>query len=104
MGYVTALAAMALWLLAAPVPALAQSSEEFQALKTALDTLRESQRRIESDVAEIKNLLRARPAAAPVAAAPRPDEPQNLVLSLDSLHVMGDKAARLALVEFTDYQ
>jgi hypothetical protein len=100
MRYVTALAALALWLLAAPASVLAQSSEEIQALKTAIDALRENQQRIERDVAEIKNLLRARPAAAPS----RPDEPKNLVLSLEGEHVKGDKGAKLILVDFTDYQ
>lgn len=107
MRYATALAALAalaLWLLAAPASALAQSSEEIQTLKKAIDTLRENQQRIERELTEIKNLLRARPAAAPAAAPPRPDEPKNLVLSLDGEHVKGDKGAKLVLVDFTDYQ
>ena len=107
MRYVTALAALALWLLAAPASALAQSSEEIQALRTTIDTLRENQQRIERDVAEMKNLLRARTAAAAPAAPAvpaRPDEPKNLVLSLDGDHVKGDKGARLVLVDFSDYQ
>jgi hypothetical protein len=74
MRSVTTLAALALWLFAAPASAVAQSSEEIQ--------------------------LRARPAAAPSG----PDEQKNVVLSLDAEYVKGDKAARLALVEFTDYQ
>ena len=95
MRYATALAALALWLFAAPASAPAQSS---------VDALREDQQRIERDVAEIKNLLRARTAAAAPAAPPRPDEPKNLVLSLDGDQVKGDKGARLVLVDFSDYQ
>ena len=100
MRYAIAPAALALWLLAAPASALAQSSEEFQALKTAVDALRENQQRLERDVAEIKNLLRTRAAAA---QAPD-DEPKNLVLSIEGLHVKGDTGAKLVLVDFTDYQ
>jgi hypothetical protein len=101
MRTVTALAALALWLLAAPASALAQSSEEIQALKSAIDKLRENQQRLERDVAEIKNLLRTR--AAGQAPAPD-DEPKNLVLSLDGGHVKGDTGAKLVLLDFTDYQ
>jgi hypothetical protein len=100
MRYVTTLAALALWLLAAPGAALAQSSEEFQALKQAVEALRADQQRLEREVTEIKDFLRARPAAA---AAPD-DTPKNLVLSMDGGHVKGDERARLALVDFTDYQ
>ncbi|HSB67930.1 MAG TPA: hypothetical protein VLT62_01165 [Candidatus Methylomirabilis sp.] len=102
MRYPIALAALALWLLAAPVSALAQSSEEIRALRTAIDALRESQQRLERDVAAIKNLLRAMPAAAP---APAPDdEPKDLVLSMEGDHTKGDTGAKLVLVDFTDYQ
>ena len=100
MRYLITLGVLALWLLAAPAAALAQSSEEIQTLKQAIDELRGNQQRIDRELAEIKSLLRARPAAAPS----RPDEPKNIVLSLDAEHVKGDKGAKLALVDFTDYQ
>jgi septal ring factor EnvC (AmiA/AmiB activator) len=100
MKHVTALVALALWLLPPPASALAQTNDEIQTLKQAIDELRGNQQRIERELTEIKNFLRARMAAPPSAA----EEPKNLVLSLDGEHVKGDKAARLALVDFTDYQ
>lgn len=100
MRHVIALGALALWLLLPPAPVLAQTNDGVQGLKQAIDELRGNQQRIERELAEIKSLLRARPAAAPS----RPDEPKNIVLSLDAEHVKGDKGAKLALVDFTDYQ
>ena len=81
------------------VAAFAQSKSEIQELRKAVDALRESQERMERDLAEIKGLLRGRPAAQ----APPDDEPKDLVLTLDG-HAKGDRRARLALVDFTDYQ
>src|SRR5262245_16106619 len=59
-------------------PALAQMSDETRALQNAIDALRESQQRIEKELAEIKTLLRGRQAGAP---APD-DDPQNVVLTV----------------------
>jgi hypothetical protein len=76
------------------LPASAQSTD---------DTLRALQRDVEAlrkDVQEIKELLRARGAAAPAPAEPWKD----LVLSLEGRVVQGAPAARVVLVDFTDYQ
>lgn len=84
-------------LIFSPPPVLAQPSEEIQALRKAVDALRESQQRIEKELGEIKSLLRSRQAGAP------DDEPQNVVLTIDG-PVKGERSARLVLVDFTDYQ
>jgi hypothetical protein len=78
--------------------ALAQSSDEFQALRTTVDALRESQQRIEKELAEIKALLRARQAGAP------DDDPKSVVLSLNDDPFKGERSVKLVLVDFTDYQ
>lgn len=93
-----ALAMLAVLVLAGAPPALAQSSDELQALRKTVDALRESQQRIERELAEIKALLRARQAGAP------DDDPKNVVLSLDGDPFKGEGTAKLVLVDFTDYQ
>ena len=81
------------------LPGLAQPSEDMKALRKDVDALKEGQKAIQSDLQEIKTLLRARPAAAAPAAAPL-----EAVLSLDGAPVKGEKSAKVALVDFTDYQ
>ncbi len=92
-----ALAALAL--LGTAQPGFTQPSEDLRNLRKELDALKEGQKAIQSDLQDIKSLLRARPGAA----APTP-VPQEVVLSLDGAPVKGDKNAKVALVDFTDYQ
>jgi hypothetical protein len=94
----------------------AQTSEEFKALRAEIGTLKEiqelrrdieglkaGQQGLQKDLQDIKTLLQNRPAAA--AAAPgAPTVPQNLVLDIAGAPVRGQKEAKLALVEFTDFQ
>jgi len=90
-----ALAAMALF---GAQPGLTQApSEELKAVRKEIDALREGQTAIQKDLQEIKNLLRARPAAVPA-------EPQNIVLSVEGAPFKGDKLAKLTLIDFSDYQ
>ena len=91
------LAAMAAMILLGAHPGLAQSSEELNALKKEIQSLKEGQAAIQKDLQEIKNLLRARPAAAPA-------EPQNIVLSVADAPFKGEKSAKLTLIDFSDYQ
>jgi len=77
-------------------PALAQPTDDVKSLRRDVDALKESQKAIQSDLQEIKNLLRPRPAAAP--------PPAEAVLSVDGAPFKGDKNAKLTLVDFTDYQ
>ena len=77
-------------------PAAAQSTDDLSSLRKDVDALKEGQKAIQSDLQEIKNLLRARPGAA----APAPE----VVLSVDGAPFKGDKNAKLTLVDFTDYQ
>lgn len=95
---VAILAALSVLLVTAAPWATAQSSEELRALRQTVESLRESQQRIERELQEIKTLLRARQAGAP------DDEPRNVVLSIDGDPFKGDRTARLALIDFTDYQ
>jgi hypothetical protein len=93
-----ALAMLVMLVLAGAPTALGQTSDEVQALRKAVDALTDGQQRIERELAEIKALLRARPAAAP------DDDPKTVVLSLDGDPFKGQRTAKLVLVDFTDYQ
>jgi protein-disulfide isomerase len=80
---------------------LAQSGGDVQSLKKEIDALKEGQTAIQKDLQEIKNLLRARPVAAPPAPPP---PPQEVVVSVDGAPFKGKKDAKVTLVDFTDYQ
>ena len=90
----TALAALTLF---SAQPGLAQPSEDLKNLRKDVDAVKEGVKAIQSDLQEIKNLLRARPAAAPA-----PDQP--FVMSIEGVPLKGDKTAKVMVVEFTDYQ
>jgi hypothetical protein len=79
-------------------PAPAQHDEEIRALRRAIEAIAESQRRIESQLGELRGLLQGR------AAQPPAERPRNVLLSLADLPAKGDPKARLVLVDFTDYQ
>jgi hypothetical protein len=84
-------------ILGAARPGVAQPSEDLKDLRKEVDALKQGQKAIQSDLQEIKNLLRARPTAAapPVLEA---------VISFEGAPVKGDKNAKVTLVDFTDYQ
>ncbi|MBP1597601.1 MAG: hypothetical protein H6Q05_2978 [Acidobacteria bacterium] len=68
------------------------SNEE---LKKQIEALGQSVKAMQKDLQEIKALLQSRVPAAP---------PQNIVLDLVGHPVRGQDAAKLTLVEFSDYQ
>lgn len=79
-----------------------QANDELTKLRKEVEALREGQKALESELQEIKDLLRAR-------QAPRPPSPQGplaqpVAISIDGTPFLGSKNARLALVEFSDYQ
>lgn len=93
-----ALAVLAtLTILGAAQPGFPQPSEDLKSLRKDVDALKEGQKAIQSDLQEIRNLLRARPTAA---AAPT----QEAVVSVDGAPFKGEKNAKVTLVDFTDYQ
>ena len=89
-----AVATLTFW---APHRGLAQSPDDLKTLRQEIETLKAGQAAIQKELQEIKQHLRARPAAAPA-------EPQNVVLSAADAPSKGDKQAKLTLIDFTDYQ
>ncbi len=83
-------------------PGRAQTSEELKGLSKEIEALKQGQKSIQSDLQELKTLLRARPAPAQRQAAAAPGGA--IVVSIDGAPFKGDKNAKVTLVEFTDYQ
>ena len=73
------------------------TSEELQLLRKDVDTIKANQAEIEKAVKELKDLARAGQPAAP-------PPPESILLGIDDDPLMGDRKARLVLVEFSDFQ
>jgi len=73
-----------------------QSSDEIKALKKEIEDLKDGQKAIRRELSLIKSLLLTRQSAS----AP----PQEVVLSVENAPFLGEKNAKLTLVEFFDYQ
>ncbi len=89
-------AALALPLMLA-APALGQDNN--QELRRELDALKQGQKQMQQEMAEIKKLLQQqqRPAAGGPSVAGK-------VFNLAANPVKGESSARLTLIEFLDYQ
>jgi len=83
-------------LLSSP-PGFTQSADDLKSLRKELDDIKKGQADIQSELQEIKTLLRGRTPAPPA-------EPQNVVLEVKGDPFKGQPNARLTLVEFSDYQ
>ena len=80
------------------VPALAQTSNDD--LRQELDALKQGQKQIQQDLAELKKLLQQRPQAPARAGS----DVAGKVFDLGANPVKGVPSARLTLIEFLDYQ
>lgn len=89
---------LAVTLLCPPAaPAQSPSSDdELKALRKDVEQLKEGQKVIQRELAVIRSLLLARQSP--------PSPPQDIVLSVDGAPFLGEKNAKLTLVEFSDYQ
>ena len=97
MKKLVALGALAAVALFDAQPGFSQPIEGLNALKKEIQAIKEGQVGIQKEIQEIKNLLRARPVAAPA-------EPQNVVLNVADAPFKGEKTAKLTLIDFSDYQ
>ena len=83
-------------------PSAAQPTDDLKALRQEIEALKRGQSAIQKDLQDIKDLLRARPAAPPAARAPAPI--QDLALDLAAAPTKGAPTAKVTMVEYTDYQ
>ena len=79
------------------------SGRDIEKLQTDIEALKQGQEAIQKELAEIKDLLRAAPQAAPQPAN-APSAPVNATLDLQDLPIKGSPRAELTIVEFSDYQ
>ncbi len=77
-------------------PGWPQTSEELKNLSKEVEELKQSQKTIQKDLQEIKNVLRARGLLE--------EDPQNLFIDLSGKPFKGDKNAKLILMEFSEYE
>jgi hypothetical protein len=73
----------------------AQPTGEIEGMKKDISALKEGQQAIQKELAEIKTILRQKPA---------PAEFKETVINVENDPSKGDKKAKLALIEFSDYQ
>lgn len=73
-----------------------QTSEELKNWSKELEELKESQKAIQKDLQQIKNILRSRGLLDEV--------PPNLFIDISSRPLKGDNNAKLTLMEFSEYQ
>jgi type III secretory pathway component EscR len=78
-------------------PVFSQTTEELKTLKEEIKSLKEGQSAIQKDLQEIKKLLASRPAA-------KSAEFKEAIINIEGAPSKGEKTAKLALMEFSDYQ
>jgi protein-disulfide isomerase len=102
MAFRTTAATCALGLLLA-LPAAAQGSGDD--VRQEIEALKKGQQEIQKQLAEIKALLQARPAAAAAPAAPPPGpDVKDKEFDLGANPIRGKDTAKLTLIEFSDSQ
>jgi len=87
-----------LWALLLPAPLVRAQQTSIEELKKEIQTLTQTMKDMQKDLQEIKILIRGR---TPTAAPP---PPQNVLLDLANDPSLGERTAKLTLVEFSDYQ
>jgi hypothetical protein len=70
-------------------------AQDMNTLNKDVQELKDGMKALQKDLDEIKTLLRSRSAAA---------APQNPVINVAGAHFKGEKAAKLTLIEFSDFQ
>jgi hypothetical protein len=83
-----------LLLITPPAFTQAQQNEDLKSLRKEIESLKEGQARIEKSLQEIRSLLQSRPG----------EQPLNVVLNVANEPFLGDKNAKLTMIEFSDYQ
>ncbi len=99
MKLLVAIAVVVALFVLSPSPVLAQQADELRVLREEIQALKQDQAKLRSDLQVIIEFLRGR-----LTGGAAPDPPENLALSFADHPLKGSQAARLVLVEFTDYE
>lgn len=95
MKKLTVLAFLVVLILFCTQLSLAQTNEDMKALKEDIKALKDGQTAIQKELQDIKKQLLARPA---------PAEFKEALINIQGAPSNGDKNAKLALIEVSDYQ
>jgi len=97
---------LSLWTarLGAQAAVAAEPRDASPSLQEQVDALREGQRRILQELAELKNLVQENGARGETPAKPAAAEPKVIALNVRGEPFRGDAKARVALVEFSDFE
>jgi len=87
-------------------PGFTRTSDEIKAIKEDIKTIKEGQMKIQKDLQEIKDLVTKK------RSQDRPERKQaqaqaefkEALINIDGDPYKGDKNAKLAIIEFSDYQ
>ncbi len=94
---ITKIFPLVLLLLGVRIPAaFSQSSAELKGLSRDIDAVRDGVKVIQNELAEIKKLLQQQPA--------EPQPFREATINIDGAPFLGEKNARVTMVEFSDYQ
>ncbi len=74
-----------------------QTTDELKTIREEIKSLKEGQSTIQKDLQEIKKLLQARQPQAPA-------EFKEAIINVEGAPFKGDKKAKLAIIEVSDYQ
>ncbi len=74
----------------------AQTGKDIDAIKEDIKGLKEGQKAMQKEIQEIKSLLKAKQAPPP--------EFKEAIINIEGDPFKGDSKAKLAIVEFSDYQ
>ena len=80
-------------------PVFSQTNLEYQVLKKEIESIKEGQAGLKKDIQELKQLIQARP-----AGGGGPAEFKEAIINIKGAPIRGDKNAKLAMLEYTDYQ
>ncbi len=86
---------LALFIMLSPLTGFTQTTNELKEIRKDIDALKEGQKAIQKEIQNIKNALQPKPA---------PPEFKEIVINIKGDPFKGDKNARVAIIEFSDYQ
>ncbi|MEW6108381.1 MAG: hypothetical protein AB1632_04310 [Nitrospirota bacterium] len=90
-------AGLILYILLTVQPGFSHTTDEIKVIKDDIKSLREGQKAIQKELQELRDLLKSKQAA-------RPAEFKEAIINIEGAHFKGDKNAKLAIIEFSDYQ